>query len=67
MAKTKGFEGGSASSDHAACLAVLDEFVSEVENFESLMEFEKPFESIEDGWPDLWVTYLKARKLVRDE
>jgi hypothetical protein len=46
-------------------LAILAEFVNDVETV-----YGKDAEELRDmetGWYDLRVTYLKARKLVRDE
>lgn len=61
-ARPEGFSGGSTATDHAACLAVLDEFVSDIEAVEGGRR-----RSVARTWPDLWVTYRKARKLVRDD
>jgi len=62
----KGFAGGSASSDHAQCLRVLDEFVSDIEEAYGL-----PGGMVDAGikkdLPFLFTTYQKARKLVRDD
>ena len=53
----------NAAQDHAECLRVLDEFVSDVE----AVEGDDLHESVAQTWPDLWVTYQKARQLVRDD
>lgn len=64
MAKQKnGWKGGRVPSDHAECLRVLDEFVGDIEAVVS----DPNCETVEITWPDLWITYLKARKLVRDD
>jgi hypothetical protein len=62
MATTeKGFHGGSASSDHADCLKVLSEFVDDVE-----LAYGKAATELRHEWYNLFVTYSKARRLVRD-
>ena len=53
----------SLTENYQECLGVLDEFVSDIEAVES----DPNRETVEITWPDLWTTYLKARKLVRDE
>ena len=45
--------------DYQDALRVLNEFVADIE-----AAGEK---AVEADWPDLFVTYLKARRLVRDD
>jgi len=56
-----GFHGGSCASDHLACLRVLSDFVEYVEHADACGDDKIQIPS------ELWPTYLKARKLVRDE
>jgi hypothetical protein len=48
----------SLVENYQECLAVLDEFVRDVEAAGE--------SSCEGDWPDLFRTYLKARHIVRD-
>lgn len=47
------------TEDYVSCLQVLHEFCQDVEAVGE--------EKMGEEWPDLLVTYYKARKLVRDE
>lgn len=47
------------NEDYTQCLQVLHEFCQDVEAVGE--------EEVGEKWPDLLVTYYKARKLVRDE
>ena len=49
--------------DYQEALWVLDEFVTDVEAIEG----DDLHDSVKDSWPDIYVTFLKARKLVRDD